>query len=138
MPGVYQTYYAKVQDFLEHRPLALMVGATFAQPPFTMDLWAPFLAPKGALLHAIKEQKIEGGDYVEGFRFQVMNDHRALVLIDALAHLSLGRDVCVICFEKDSSHCHRTIVKEMIVQRREEVLDEFKMNYALIQGRADR
>lgn len=138
MPGIFQTYYAKVKDFLENRPFAIMVGVTYAQPPFNVDLWAPFLAPKGGLLHDIKDERIDFEEYEERFRLQVSNDRRALVLIDALAHMALGRDVCVLCFEKDASRCHRTIVKEMIEHRRNELLEEFKMNYALIQGRVNR
>lgn len=138
MPTVLTTYYANAHNQMQDRPSALFVGVTLQEPPFTVDLWARILGPSKELLHAYKYENMPWERFVEKFKIQFQYNKRAVALLDTLAHISLYRDVCLICFEKDPDQCHRSLLQKMMIKRRLEIINEFKMNYALIQGRVDR
>ena len=135
MPTILTTYFANTKNIEVDKPDALTVAITRYKPPVALDLWSQLLAPTKELLHAYKYDNLSWEKFVEKFKIQLYYDKRAMALLDTLAHISLYKDVCLVCFEKDPDQCHRSIVQEMIIERRLEIVDEFKMLYAMLHRR---
>lgn len=80
------------------------------------DVWLPLLAPSEALLH---EVKAGGGDerswrtFARKFRGEMKQPDAARTL-DLLAALSHAAQLSVGCYCADETHCHRSILRELL------------------------
>jgi uncharacterized protein YeaO (DUF488 family) len=93
----------------------------FARRDF-YDVWLPALSPTGALLKKALTARDEAAwrRFRREFRKQ-MNEPDASRTLDLLAALSHSADFSVGCYCESEAHCHRGILRELLVERGAEV-----------------
>lgn len=79
------------------------------------------VAPTKALLFAIKSKNISWDQYAKDYVNQIQKNRQAVTWIDKIAEQSLFNDVILVCFEKDHTHCHRTLLANQIKFRHPEI-----------------
>lgn len=99
------------------RPPRGVPKADFAKRDF-YDVWLPALSPTADLvkdaLHASNDR--EWAAFTRHFKAQ-MNEPDAARLLDLLAVMSQQADLSVGCYCEDESHCHRSVLRELLTQR---------------------
>ena len=80
------------------------------------DLWLPDLAPSAAIVKwALSEPWTQPRweKYARAYRREMRapEQHRLIALLAALSHTS---DFSIGCYCEDASHCHRTILAELL------------------------
>ena len=98
------------------RPPRGVRKADFARRDF-FDVWLPELAPSAplvayALSQPFTRQRWE--TYVKRYRRE-MRTPQAQRLLTILAALSKTSDFAVGCYCEDESHCHRSLLRELLV-----------------------
>lgn len=82
------------------------------------DVWLPTLAPSEPLLKAARPSLDDEGawkSFVRKYRAEMKSpDHRALLA--TLAALSHASDFSVGCYCADESRCHRSVLRELLVE----------------------
>lgn len=82
------------------------------------DLWLPQLAPSEALVKqalAAEDEKA-WARFVKKYRAE-MNTPDTARLLDLLATLSRQTDFSVGCYCEDETHCHRSVLRELLKER---------------------
>jgi uncharacterized protein YeaO (DUF488 family) len=93
--------------------------AEFASRDF-YDVWLPTLAPSEALLKTAQAAVAAGDErswkaFVRRYRSEMKSpDVRAL--LDTLAALSQRTDFAVGCYCADEARCHRSVLRELLVE----------------------
>lgn len=79
--------------------------------------WLPLLAPSKDLLARAKNERMPFETYAPLYLEEITTNYDAMHLVKDLLHLLLIRkvDLVLFCYEKDSASCHRTLLREMIV-----------------------
>lgn len=99
------------------RPPRGVPKADFAKRDF-YDVWLPALSPTADLvkdaLHASDDR--EWAAFKRHFKAQ-MNEPDAARLLDLLAVMSQQANLSVGCYCEDESHCHRSVLRELLTQR---------------------
>lgn len=73
------------------------------------------LSPSEELLNMYKCGYISWSSFRKSFIKQITNNEKAMEKIENLRYLvESGVNIALICYEKDSSECHRSIVAELI------------------------
>jgi uncharacterized protein YeaO (DUF488 family) len=93
----------------------------FARRDF-YDVWLPNLAPSTELMaegRAAASEK-EWAAFKRRFAAQ-MKEPQASHVLDALAALSHQTDFSVGCYCQDEERCHRSVLRELLVQRGAEI-----------------
>jgi uncharacterized protein YeaO (DUF488 family) len=111
-----------------HRREGLRIG-TVRRPPRGVpksefskrdyyDVWLPELAPSEALVARAHEASTESGwrSFVRRYRAEMKTAPSAR-LLDLLAALSHGASFSVGCYCPDESHCHRSVLRELLRER---------------------
>ncbi len=82
------------------------------------DLWFPLLAPSEATLKLGRSAATEAGwrRFARRYRAE-MKRPEASQALDLLAALSREADFSVGCYCEDESHCHRSLLREILVAR---------------------
>jgi uncharacterized protein YeaO (DUF488 family) len=82
------------------------------------DVWYPNLAPSAGIVEmALKAQTAaEWQKFVRKYRAE-MKEPEASRTLDLLAALSHHADFSVGCYCEDESHCHRSILRELLTER---------------------
>jgi uncharacterized protein YeaO (DUF488 family) len=89
----------------------------FASRDF-FDVWLPALSPSAELLKAGKEAVDESAWQTFAKRFRAeMNQPDPSKLLDLLAALSHQTDFSLGCYCAEESRCHRSVLRELLVQR---------------------
>ena len=78
-------------------------------------MWMPDLAPQQAILNQYKNNEISFEDLTLAFKRYLVLKEEAKIAINKLKDMLSKEDVYLICCEKDSSICHRTILKEYLI-----------------------
>ena len=88
-------------------------------PDDWFDLWLPELAPSAATVTMAKAARATGrwAAYRRRYRTEMARPE-AKRLLDLLAALSHHADFSVGCYCEDEAHCHRTLLKDLLKQRR--------------------
>jgi uncharacterized protein YeaO (DUF488 family) len=76
------------------------------------DLWLPDLAPSAKLV-AKAQRDFEG--FIKAYRKE-MSAAAAERLLELLARLSHESDLSVGCYCEDESRCHRSILRQLLVE----------------------
>jgi uncharacterized protein YeaO (DUF488 family) len=100
------------------RPPRGVPKADYARRDF-FDVWLPLLAPSEALLHeavAAGTDARRWGRFVRKFKAEMKKPDAARTL-DVLAALSHTAHFSVGCYCADESHCHRSILRELLAER---------------------
>ncbi|WP_392887478.1 DUF488 domain-containing protein [Pseudomonas migulae] len=99
------------------RPPRGVPKAEFASRDF-YDVWQPLLSPSAELVAEAKAAADEKA--WDGFRRKFkaeMNHPAASQLLDLLAALSHQTSMAVGCYCEDEAHCHRSVLRELLVAR---------------------
>ena len=81
------------------------------------DVWLPNLSPSLPLMKEMRASSAESwAPLVRRFRAE-MKEPEASHVLDLLAALSHGTDLAVGCYCADESHCHRSILRELLRER---------------------
>jgi uncharacterized protein YeaO (DUF488 family) len=82
------------------------------------DVWLPALAPSEALLQQAQgaQTESEWKKFTRGYRAEMKRPDAAR-LLDMLAALSRQTNFAVGCYCKDESHCHRSLLRELLASR---------------------
>jgi uncharacterized protein YeaO (DUF488 family) len=82
------------------------------------DVWLPNLAPSQALVNAARSSDGPGSwnAFVRRFKAE-MNKPETSHLLDTLAALSHSANFSVGCYCDDEAHCHRSVLRELLVER---------------------
>ena len=82
------------------------------------DVWFPNLAPSAELLKLGRTAKSEAESKVFLRKFKAeMSDPEKSRTLDLLAALSNQTDFSVGCYCADESHCHRSILRALLLER---------------------
>lgn len=76
------------------------------------------LAPSWKLLTLSKEVGLSFDEYRKLFTTEIKNNPIARKCIEEIRELVKDQLIFLVCYEKDASKCHRSIVKEMIVNNK--------------------
>lgn len=72
------------------------------------------LAPSKELLEAWKSGEITWKGYVDVFIEELLRSKESKKRLKSLAKEAESKDIRLICYEKNESRCHRTILKKII------------------------
>jgi uncharacterized protein YeaO (DUF488 family) len=100
------------------RPPRGVPKTEFAKRDF-YDVWLPDLAPSDALVKAAQSAQDDPRAwkaFTRRYRAE-MASPEAKRLLDLLAALSHGADFAVGCYCADESHCHRSVLRELLRER---------------------
>jgi len=87
------------------------------------DVWLPNLAPSTEAVKLAQgaQSAREWGTFVKRYRAEMAQPGNSQVL-DLLAELSHGSNFSVGCYCEDELHCHRSILRELLLARGAEVI----------------
>lgn len=109
---LYTTYLSKAKKI----PEAAVKIIIMREPPFNVlkypqFVWMPDLAPSTELLWDYKSGEITWHDFTDRYMDEIKANNINVTSCEdsILSNLQEGRDVYLICCEKDSEHCHRTV-----------------------------
>jgi uncharacterized protein YeaO (DUF488 family) len=100
-----------------HRPPRGVRKQDYARRDF-YDVWLPELAPSAELFSYAKAEPLTGkrwSTFARRYRSQ-MSTPAARRLIELLAAMSTQSDLSVGCYCEDESHCHRSLLRELLVE----------------------
>lgn len=82
------------------------------------DVWYPNLAPSAALVKEAQDADTPKAwaAFVKKYRAEMATPDNARTL-DLLAALSHGSDFSIGCYCEDDAHCHRSVLRELLVER---------------------
>jgi uncharacterized protein YeaO (DUF488 family) len=98
------------------RPPRGVLKVEYARRDF-YDVWVPELAPSSDLFSWVKSQPLTDArwrTYARRYRAEMARPE-ARRLIELLAALSSGTNFSVGCYCEDESRCHRSLLREMLV-----------------------
>ncbi len=103
------------------RPPRGVPKSEFARRDF-YDVWQPLLSPSAELVAEAKaaEDDKAWGVFRRKFKAE-MNQPAASHLLDLLAALSHQTAMAVGCYCENEAHCHRSVLRELLVVRGAEV-----------------
>jgi uncharacterized protein YeaO (DUF488 family) len=103
------------------RPPRGVPKSEFARRDF-YDVWQPLLSPSAELVAEAKaaEDAKAWGVFRRKFKAE-MNQPAASHLLDLLAALSHQTAMAVGCYCENEAHCHRSVLRELLVARGAEV-----------------
>ena len=86
------------------------------------DVWLPNLAPspETVKLGLASESEIQWRAFVRRYRAEMAQPENSRVL-DVLAALSHGANFSVGCYCEDVSRCHRSVLRQLLLDRRAKV-----------------
>ncbi len=104
------------------RPPRGVAKADFARLDY-YDVWFPNLAPPLELMKEAlaSETPAQWAAFQKKFR-QLMNEPDASRVLDVLAALSHQTNFAMGCYCEDESHCHRSVLRALLVERGAKVL----------------
>jgi uncharacterized protein YeaO (DUF488 family) len=82
------------------------------------DVWLPNLSPSAELVSQAQEAKTEKewATFVRSFRAEMKRPEPSKIL-DLLAALSHHTQLSVGCYCDEESHCHRSVLRELLAER---------------------
>jgi uncharacterized protein YeaO (DUF488 family) len=82
------------------------------------DVWLPALSPSPGLMAKGRAAgtEAEWGSFIRKFRAE-MNRDDCVRLLDLLAALSRTANFAVGCYCEDESHCHRSVLRQLLEER---------------------
>jgi uncharacterized protein YeaO (DUF488 family) len=98
------------------RPPRGVPKGEFASRDF-YDVWLPELAPSEDLVKAAQAAgtKEKWGAFVKRYRAEMKSPEKSR-LLDLLAALSRQTNFSVGCYCEDESHCHRSVLRDLLAE----------------------
>ena len=84
------------------------------------DLWLPMLAPSSALVKEYVHKEIAWSVFSRRYKTE-MKASECRQAMDQLALMSLDHPISLGCFCEDEARCHRSLLRQLIVSRRDEL-----------------
>lgn len=117
---LYTTYFANIKNIPERAVKYFIVRIppkSFRPESYPDIIHRPDLSPSKYLLLSYKEDG-NWNRYVQVF-LKEMNEREDLkrALEELNLRIKTGEDICLICYEKDSSQCHRSLEAMHLMQR---------------------
>lgn len=81
------------------------------------DLWLPLLSPSADLVKEYLADEITWAVFSRRYRTE-MKKRECSQMIDLLAMMSREATFCLGCFCEDETRCHRSVLQQLIAQRR--------------------
>ena len=75
------------------------------------------LAPSWKLLTLAKEVGLSFNEYEKLFTDEINNNPEAKKRLEELREIGNNQIIFLVCFEKNASRCHRSIVKRMLLDK---------------------
>src|SRR5271163_4072659 len=96
------------------RPPRGVPKAQFARRDF-YDVWLPVLSPSASLISEAQNARSMAAwrTFSRKFKAQMRQSEPARIL-DLLAALSISTNLSVGCYCSDETHCHRSILRELL------------------------
>ncbi len=89
----------------------------YTKPFHDYDEWIVDLAPSSKLLHKSLQGKISWEEYREMYILEMEN--RRHLIHELKKRSDQGEVITLLCWERDDNHCHRKILKELILGEKE-------------------
>jgi uncharacterized protein YeaO (DUF488 family) len=82
------------------------------------DVWLPNLAPSAGTVKVAlaAENQVQWNGFVKRYRAEMSSQDNSRVL-DLLAALSHGANFSVGCYCEDESRCHRSVLRQLLLDR---------------------
>lgn len=114
---LYTTYISRIKDIPENaRKVIIMryIPKSLKDPKYNLE-WLPGLAPNDFLLNNYKKGVITLKEFVDEFEIYLEDNIEAQRAIKSITEDVLnGKDVYLICCEKNHFVCHRRFVRKHI------------------------
>lgn len=115
---VYTSYFAKLKSLPEN---IIPISICGKAPDWYKGLQYKKLAPKYDFFMKWKENH-DNDYYIKCFNEQVLNKTNVLAVLKELIDLTssvsdedrIGKEICLICYEKPSDFCHRHLVADWL------------------------
>ena len=108
---LYTTYISRIKDISDDaRKIIVMryMPKSLKDPKYNLE-WMPYLAPQDMILNKYKSGAITFNELLEEFNTYLDSNKLVKQLIeDIKKDLSKGKDIYLICCEKNHFECHRT------------------------------
>ncbi len=86
------------------------------------DVWLPNLSPSAELVHQAKTAETDADWHAFTRKFRAeMNEGEASKVLDVLAALSKTTHFSVGCYCENESHCHRSVLRQLFIERAADV-----------------
>jgi uncharacterized protein YeaO (DUF488 family) len=83
------------------------------------------LAPSAKLLADYKLGLISWEKYEEQYRLELISSQVAFDYLYQLKSLGMSKDIYLWCYEKDETHCHRTILLDILKRAEAKIGGEY-------------
>lgn len=117
---IYTTYLSNLKN-LPNDEKTIKYLVTRWKPRNSIDVkkygiqWAPYLAPTELTLSKYKDGSINWKEYKERFIDESFSNQLFIDGMNEVIELNnQGFDIFLICYEKDDSMCHRSILREIL------------------------
>jgi len=129
---IYTSYHAKAEQLIENGLTLISISVIYPWYSKIEYLSYPALAPGKAML------KMSKGEYDKRFDLILTNLNPKRVISD-LTKISNGKDIALLCYEKDVNTCHRKkvgiwlenklsiTVKEIKFRDKKELINQLKL-----------
>lgn len=109
---IYTSYFAKMRKLPEDIVAVAICGGV---PSWYKGLVYRYLNPE---YNSFKQYKEDGNEEVfsEKYKSLVLERLNVSETVQNLYKLSGGYDVCLLCYEKSDSFCHRHLVRDWLVE----------------------
>lgn len=132
IPRIRTGYYSKVADYVDSGYTLLSISRTTPNIQTANILQLTMLAPSEDLFKRVKSGEISWVDYEHEYRDQIskLDLERCIKLISAVTYAQGSNGVVLLCYEKDSMKCHRSILADVLNKLGilEEAVEEFNPN----------
>ena len=120
-------YTGEARKIKEADDKALLIWVANGKPYFKKHYWFRGLAPAWNRIQELKDGTIQWEEFEQIYRDRLETDGTALYQIEMLVSILTNEHawydkVYLVCYEKDDTHCHRRILKEVLDARLETAL----------------
>lgn len=116
---IYTTYLAKLNKIPEESYkiiIARYLPRSFDINKYHKTYHCSELSPSAELLRKYKEKEIEWSEFERLYTEEITNNDEVMKIIENMIEVSerIGRDIYLICYEKDNNECHRSLLSKYI------------------------
>lgn len=127
---IYTSYLANLKNIPDNdNTVRIFITRWKPRNTISMDsykmIWRPNLAPSELLLAKYKDGTISWNVLRETFLSETKTNKLLKDGLQEVIELSKDKDVFLICYEKDATTCHRSILREIFINNNIEC-EEFK------------
>ncbi len=98
----------------------LRIGTVRRQPMYKRrgsmyDVWLPELAPSTELLKSLRRGEVTLARFLRSYRTEMKKSKTSQHLIDMLVAMSQKTNLSVGCYCGDEAECHRSVLRQLLV-----------------------